>query len=243
MEMKVLPALALPAVLVLGIAYTATHLVDGPPPSTQASARGIVWGGLTFVDRAEFARWLRSRGVPYRVWAQRHPARAGIALRRQADRPARRAAHVNGAGHRSNWAPVGLGGAVALILALVGLLVHRHRSGKPRTRRRLPGEQFGVAARRVIAAEAGRARLLVRRPIVAALTSASFARSAGLTTLRTAPVAAGGARLMLRRGTMRLRSLVRSAALLVWHRRGELAWYVASALFVTGASLVVTAWA
>ncbi len=216
--MKVLPALALPAVLVLGIAYTATHLVDGPPPSTQASARGIVWGGLTFVDRAEFARWLRSRGVPYRVWAQRHPARAGIALRRQADRPARRAAHVNGAGHRSNWAPVGLGGAVALILALVGLLVHRHR-------------------------EAGRARLLVRRPIVAALTSASFARSAGLTTLRTAPVAAGGARLMLRRGTMRLRSLVRSAALLVWHRRGELAWYVASALFVTGASLVVTAWA
>jgi hypothetical protein len=57
---------------VLAIAFVETRVVY-PPPANGAT-QGIVWDGQTFATRADFARWLRSRGVPYRVWIRRHPA-------------------------------------------------------------------------------------------------------------------------------------------------------------------------
>jgi hypothetical protein len=40
-----------------------------PPPA-------LVWGGKGFSDKAEFKRWLESRGASYKAWARKHPAAA-----------------------------------------------------------------------------------------------------------------------------------------------------------------------
>lgn len=61
-----------PALLVLALAVLETRVIY-PPPANGAT-KGIVWGGHTFATRADFARWLRSRGVAYRVWVRRHPS-------------------------------------------------------------------------------------------------------------------------------------------------------------------------
>ncbi len=64
--------LIVPAIFVLGIAFVETRVIY-PPPANGAT-QGIVWDGHTFATRADFARWLRSRGVPYRAWVRRHPS-------------------------------------------------------------------------------------------------------------------------------------------------------------------------
>ena len=61
-----------PALSVLALALLETRVIY-PPPANGAT-KGIVWGGHTFATRADFARWLRSRGVSYRVWVRRHPS-------------------------------------------------------------------------------------------------------------------------------------------------------------------------
>ena len=124
--MKLLGALVLPAVMVLGIAYFETRLVADSSPPSYAQARGVVWAGHTFVDRAQLARWLRSRGVRYKVWAQRHPALTGITPRRQAA-PAVRRAEVNGADHRPTWMFAALVGSAAVLAVLFLVLVFRDR--------------------------------------------------------------------------------------------------------------------
>jgi len=63
--------LVFPAAVVLAIAAVETRIVHAPP--ANGATRGIVWDGHTFATRAEFARWLRSQGTSYRVWARRHP--------------------------------------------------------------------------------------------------------------------------------------------------------------------------
>ena len=63
--------LIVPTMIVLGIAIFETRVVY--PPPADGPTQGIVWGDHTFATRADFARWLRVRGVPYRVWARRHP--------------------------------------------------------------------------------------------------------------------------------------------------------------------------
>lgn len=70
-------ALILSVVILLGFAaFEARVLVPGP---SNGQAKGVVWRGRTFATRAEFARWLRSRGVSYRAWARSHPVEAGLA--------------------------------------------------------------------------------------------------------------------------------------------------------------------
>ena len=61
-----------PALSVLALALLETRVIY-PPPANGAT-KGIVWGGHTFATRADFARWLRSRGVSYRAWVRRHPS-------------------------------------------------------------------------------------------------------------------------------------------------------------------------
>ena len=79
MRVEIVIALVCSAVTLLGVVYLGAQFFDSSPPPSQPQAKGIVWAGRTFVDLAEFSRWLRSQGVPYEVWALRHPTRAGIA--------------------------------------------------------------------------------------------------------------------------------------------------------------------
>jgi hypothetical protein len=117
--MKVLAILVVPAVIVLGLAFAETQILSSPP--SRAHATGIVWGGRTFVSRAQFSHWLRARHVRYRAWARRHPARSGIKPRRHVQRATRptRAPHAD---HRSGW-PLGTVGGAAAVLAVLSALV------------------------------------------------------------------------------------------------------------------------
>ena len=99
------------AVLVLGIAAFKTRALS-PQPS-NGTAHGIVWRGQTFPTRADFARWLRSQGTSYRVWARQHPAEAGLTARGQ---------------KHSGWGPGLLAGIAAFLAALAfGLVLVRRR--------------------------------------------------------------------------------------------------------------------
>ncbi len=104
--MKILvTALILPAVIVLGIAAFETRIFY-PVPS-NGPTRGIVWAGHTFATQAAFAGWLRSRGVPYRVWARRHPLRAGLTANRLAKQAVayRKREARDGRQKDSGWGP------------------------------------------------------------------------------------------------------------------------------------------
>src|SRR5215510_9738918 len=100
-------ALALSAVIVLGIAA-----FEALPAPSNGPAHGIVWRGQTFANRADFARWLRSRGVTYRAWARSHPVEAGLTRGRE----------------HSGWGPGVLAGIAVLFGALaLGVALVRRR--------------------------------------------------------------------------------------------------------------------
>lgn len=127
--MKLAAALILPALIVLGIATFETRVLLNPGWSNKPT-QGIVWDNQTFTTRAEFARWLRSRGTSYRVWARQHPSFTGV----EPSREAQPRAKVEGARQkRSFWSLERVAGAAA-ILALVGLgIVFVRRRRRPRT--------------------------------------------------------------------------------------------------------------
>jgi len=168
--------LILPAVIVLGIATFETRIFY-PLPS-NGPTRGIVWDGRTFATRTDFARWLRSRGVPYRVWARRHPVLAGLTPSRSAQQAARlKAGARNKRQTGSGWGLLGLGGGAA-VLAVLSLGIVSVR------RRRRPGsggsarQSLDVAVRRgATVAERG-ARLTRRWATVTAQRSLTLATTA-----------------------------------------------------------------
>ena len=130
--MRLLAALALPALLTLAIAAGAVRIVGGLSAQPRTHPHGIVWGKRTFVSRAELGRWLESRGRSYEGWARRHPVQAAAATPK-ADPPG---------GHRSLL----LGGVA--VLALGGLaLLGRSRSRRPPLTRRpsLPRPRVGAS--------------------------------------------------------------------------------------------------
>jgi hypothetical protein len=73
--------------LIAAVACTAIALpwiefvktVEKPPPKQALQARGIVWAGRVFVDRAAFAAWLGARGQSYETWVKRHPPQIAAA--------------------------------------------------------------------------------------------------------------------------------------------------------------------
>jgi MYXO-CTERM domain-containing protein len=259
-------ALILPAVVVLGIATFETRIFY-PPPS-NGPTRGIVWGGHTFATRVDFTGWLRSRGVPYRVWAERHPVRAGLTARRLAKQAAQRKAENRGGQRKvSRWRLGTLGGGAAF-LAVLGLGVvfvrRRRRNGGSQSPRR----SFERAPRRAGATAAPRAQLRARRVD----TATAWTTAPTLLRMRRTPerilgsldpaahrAAAGaeaGARLTMRGVTaiglltMRgasataLRSLIlaTSAASVVRQKHTELAWNLATAFLYLVAAVGVIAW-
>jgi hypothetical protein len=243
-RVEIVIALVCSAVTMIGVVYLGAQVFASPPPPSTPQAKGIVWGGRTFVDLGEFSRWLRSQGVAYEVWALRHPTRAGIAPLRPPTVPESERAQPSGAGHRSTWTTVA--GVAVILAALAVLLGIRRRSWLPRMRGALTGERLGVAAQGVAAG----AQTMLRLAIVGARRSSSLAASVVLALVAAAravaAAAAAGVRLILRLAFATARALSSWAGSLthaVWRRRGALAWYVAGALFATVSALALTAWA
>ena len=70
-----------------------THLRNVMPLETRGTPAAIVWSDRVFRSEAEFARWLRGRGISYERWVRTHPK--AVAILRKRDRaatPARAAA-------------------------------------------------------------------------------------------------------------------------------------------------------
>jgi len=148
-------ALVLPAIVVLAIATFETGVLVRP--GSNKPAQGIVWDNHTFANRAEFARWLRSHGTSYRVWARRHPSLSGV----QPSRAAQQRKPAEGARQKpSVWSPELLGG-VAAVLAAVGLGIVFVRRSRPRSLR--SGTRgLDLKVRRAAGAAQGAARPAVR---------------------------------------------------------------------------------
>jgi len=243
-------ALILPAAIVLGIAAFETRIFYQPP--TTAPAAGIVWHGRTFAARDDFARWLRSRGVRYAVWARRH--QAFLSSRRRTR--ARCAAGSERAGQKSldgNVGRLGVGLAPLAGFGLVAVFLRRGRTG-------------GLGpAKQNVRLEAGRAPpvarrgtgLMLRRAKATAVLSSNTAESVAKTLSRegtqfarsfahrAAPAAKRGAGLAVSLATSAAlvsSSLAASSAKTISRRRSEYAWYLASALLAAGIGVVATVW-
>jgi LPXTG-motif cell wall-anchored protein len=243
-RVEILIALVCCAVTTLGVVYLGAQLFNGPPPPSQPQARGIVWGGRTFVDLAEFGRWLRSRGVAYEIWALRHPTRAGIARLQPPAVPRAQRGQPSGADDRSTWTTTA--GVAVVLAALFLLLGIRRRKWLSRMRRVQTREQLDVAAQGI--SVGGRA---VRRQTIAGLRASSMpATSAALVLVAAAraaaPAIAAAPRLMLRLATLAARAsstLARAGGRAAWRQRQTVAWSAAVVLLATISALAVTVWA
>ena len=120
--------LILPTTIVLAIAILETRVLYSPPANPPT--RGLVWAGHTFVARADFSRWLRSRGLTYGAWVRRHPAPASVAQSHWGRRPVQRAAELRHSHRRYSLAAAGLGGMA--VLTTLSLLAGLARRGRPR---------------------------------------------------------------------------------------------------------------
>jgi hypothetical protein len=246
--------LILPTTVVLAIAILETRVLY--PPPENAPTRGLVWAGQTFVARADFARWLRSRGLTYRAWVRRHPAPASVVRSPWGRRPVQRAAELGRSHRRYSWALAGLGG-IALV-ATLSLLLGFARRGRLRGSGGWRRRTLQLPAPQLVRAAKGGARLILRWGKATTLLASSLARKIPAKTIRlrgaefarsaarrTAPVAKAGARLMMRWATataLLSLSLAASSANTVRRRRSELAWYSAAALFAAGVGVVATVW-
>ncbi len=211
-------ALILPAAIVLGIAAFETRIFY-PPPS-NAPAAGIVWHGHTFAARDDFARWLRSRGVRYTVWAGRHQA----FLRSRRRTRAQYAAGSERVGQK------GFDGNVGRLLG----------SARP-TFRLAAGRGTPVLRRAKAAAVLSSSRIESLAKIIFR-RGTEFARSFAH---RAAPVAKRGVGLVVSLATAAAlvsSSLAASSAKTISRRRSEYAWYLASALLAAGIGVVATVW-
>lgn len=72
--MRIVALLTVPCAVALVFALAASQLAGGrAKPPASAHAQAIVWNNRVFFDREELAKWLRSRGASYDVWAAHHP--------------------------------------------------------------------------------------------------------------------------------------------------------------------------
>lgn len=237
MAVKLLAAaLILPATIVLAIAAFETRIFY-PAPS-NAPTKGIVWDGHTFAVRGDFARWLRSRGIRYRVWARRHPLVVGYATNKRVLPPAQQAEARRARQKGSDWSVERLGGGVAVLAGLgvvVVLLGRRRPPSRGRSGAR-PTLRWAGATARLTSSHAKSSGRTTRR------IGTQFVRSLAR---RAAPATKGGARLMLRwanAAALLSLSLGASSADTIRRRRSEFAWYLATALLAAGIGVVATVW-
>ena len=83
-----------------------TALRGAIPLETRGTPAAIVWSDRVFRSEAEFARWLRGRGISYERWVRTHPQ--AVAILRKRDRPAALDAPERKAAARSRQSPVAL---------------------------------------------------------------------------------------------------------------------------------------
>jgi hypothetical protein len=246
----VVVVLILPAAIVLGIAAFETRIFY-PPPS-NAPAAGIVWHGHTFAARDDFARWLRSRGVRYGVWARRHQA----FLRSRRRTRAQYAAGSERAGQKNfdgNVGRLGVGLAAFAGLGLVAVFLRRRRPGGLGSAR----QTVRLAAGRAAPVARRRTGLMLRRAKAAAVLSSNTAESlakiisregtelARSFAHRAAPPAKRGAGLALSLASSAAlvsSNLAASSAKTISRRRSEFGWYLASALLAAGIGVAATVW-
>ena len=243
-------ALIVPAAIVLGIVAFETRIFY--PPPLHAPAKGIVWHGRTFAARDDFARWLRSRGVRYAVWARRH--QAFLSSRRHT-----RALYAAGAERVDqkgfNGSVERFGGGLAALagLGLVAAFLRRRRpSGLGSAR-----QTFRLAVGRAAPVARRQTRLMLRGPKAMAVLFSNTAESlakiisrggtefAGSFAHRAAPAAKRGPGLMLSLATaaaLLSSSLAASSAKTISRRRAVFAWYLASALLAAGIGVLTTVW-
>ena len=211
--MKLLAAaLILPAIIAFGIATFETRVLVGP--GSNKPTPGIVWDNHTFTTRAEFARWLRSHGTSYRVWARRHPSLSGVEPSRVTQQSSKIAKAQGARQKPSIWGLDRLGGLVAVfgVLALGIVFVRRGRrpgSIRPRT------QGLDRAVRRASTATERVARLTLRQAGVMALRFGGLLASADVVARRN---------LSARRN------------------QSELAWYLATAVLAAGVAVVLAVW-
>ena len=239
--MKLLAALLLPALIVIGTATLETRFVGSS--GSDKPARGIVWDSHTFPTRQDFARWLRSRGTSYRTWARRHPALSGVKPSRTARRSAQTRTEVEEKARQpgSIWSLEHVAeGIFALAFLGLGIVFIYRRRPPPGGLSRSPA--FDSVVRGIVAAGESGARLTARWARVFALRSFVLATSA---TVIARAAGESGARLTARWARVfALRSyvLATSATVIARRRRSDLAWYLGMPLVAAGIGLVVTIW-
>ena len=234
MQVKILAVLFLPSVLVLAIAYGGTRLVGDSGAESHARPTGLVWSGRTFANLAQFSRWLRSRGVPYRKWAVRHPSRAG--LKRAI--PAQQSPEAGPPRTGPDWT-LGLVGGAAAVVAVPSILLYRRRRRPRWARVERSDEQPRMAEPPAAARPRGRDRSAPRR-------YEAPRESRDLAARRLVTAAAGGAPALQRWCAEQAHvssRVVRSVARAAWRARGDLGWYVAGALLATASAVAVSVWA
>ena len=213
-------ALVLPAAIVLGIVAFETRIFY--PPPLNAPAKGIVWHGRTFAARDDFARWLRSRGVRYAVWARRH--QAFLSSRRHT-----RALYAAGAERVDqkgfNGSVERFGGGLAALagLGLVAAFLRRRRPGGLGSAR----QTFRLAADRAAPVARRQTRRMLRRAKAIAVLSSNTAESLAK---------------MISRGGTEFAGLAASSAKTISRRRTDFAWYLASALLAAVIGVLTTVW-
>ena len=118
------------------------------PLETRGTPAAIVWSDRVFRSEAEFARWLRGRGISYERWVRTHPK--AVAILRKRDRAATPAAPARTAAARSRqpthrtqtvdddealspwWAALAVGALLATTLAFLAALVASVREARRR---------------------------------------------------------------------------------------------------------------
>jgi hypothetical protein len=213
-------ALIIPAAIVIVIAAFETRVFYPLPPN--GPVRGIVWDGRTFPTKTDFARWLRSRGDSYAIWARHHPARAGIKPNPSPQRLVAGKGHATGkerakqnaqapatGGSSSSSTGLMLAVVLALSILFLGVVIVRRRASLARAGSGSAKQPLEEAVRRGAAVAEEGAQLTLR-----------WAAATAERSLDLAATATVGAR----------------------RRRTELAWYLATALLATGVGLVVSVW-
>ena len=124
----ILTALAVPG-FALGVATAAEELSRRDVP-VYGQPTSIVWADRVYSNKHDLARWLRSRGASYDVWAARHPAVAEVLesgraqkLAKRPGTPTRRLAFGSQRSADSRRSTLAISILLASGLGLLGLLV------------------------------------------------------------------------------------------------------------------------
>jgi hypothetical protein len=226
---RVLGLLLLPVAFAFAVIFIAAHVVPVHAPSVAQPPTGTVWAGRVFVNKAELARWLRSKGASYQVWAERHPP-----PRAQPEKPqaASKERGVQNTLSRVAGSNVGqdvlLGGALVLLVGMLAMLYRRlplrvrgDAPARPRaSTSRLP-RGFGSSMSPVVGRPLHMMRLGERRK--AARLLADLPGSAARVTRGLGPRASGSIN-----GTVQTLRYAHWTVQQALHRRAEVGWCIAA---------------